>query len=394
MQRREPSTSSNLGPSRRGVHILSPHRARLRIGAGFTIVELLIVVVVIAILAAICLVSYNWITGRATEASLKSELKSGATQLEVAKDADGSYPPDASGLKHSDGTSLSYAASADSFCRTASASGRTFHITSGGTITEGACPLPVATTMQTFTAAHCAALPVFTGANTSAIRSLTDDRGGTTRAYDIAKLADGKCWMLTNLKLGSTTGSITLTPSDSDTATNFTLPQVRTGGSTSYDTPTVSGPVPGETGSGTTNYGYLYNWPAATAGESRTTMPVGSGKAAHSICPAGWRLPTGGTTTSDFRSLDISFGGTGNGGWSGQANIAQWQPSGPLRTAFAGYWLGSFYDQGSWGCLWSASAHPSSASGAFSAYFDSSGVGPGNGYFGRNGGLGVRCLVK
>lgn len=43
--------------------------------SGFTIVELLIVVVVIAILASITVVSYNGITGRANDAAVQSDLR-------------------------------------------------------------------------------------------------------------------------------------------------------------------------------------------------------------------------------------------------------------------------------------------------------------------------------
>lgn len=42
--------------------------------SGFTIVELLIVIVVIAILAAITIVSYNGITNRANDTAVKSDL--------------------------------------------------------------------------------------------------------------------------------------------------------------------------------------------------------------------------------------------------------------------------------------------------------------------------------
>ena len=42
---------------------------------GFTIVELLIVIVVIAILAAITIVSYNGITNSANDSSVKSDLR-------------------------------------------------------------------------------------------------------------------------------------------------------------------------------------------------------------------------------------------------------------------------------------------------------------------------------
>lgn len=51
--------------------------------AGFTIVELLIVITVIGILAGIVLVAYNGIQGRAYDASVKSDLSSFADQLET-----------------------------------------------------------------------------------------------------------------------------------------------------------------------------------------------------------------------------------------------------------------------------------------------------------------------
>lgn len=58
---------------------------------GFTIVELLIVIVVIAILAAITIVAYNGIQSRARETSLRSDLTNIAKQLELYR-ADGDYP--------------------------------------------------------------------------------------------------------------------------------------------------------------------------------------------------------------------------------------------------------------------------------------------------------------
>lgn len=59
---------------------------------GFTIVELLVVIVVIGILAAITIVAYTGISGKATVASLSSDLTNAATQLKNFQVLNGSYP--------------------------------------------------------------------------------------------------------------------------------------------------------------------------------------------------------------------------------------------------------------------------------------------------------------
>lgn len=357
---------------------------------GFTIVELLIVVVVIAILAAITIVAYNGITANAKESALKSDLTTAAKKLHVAKVEDGSFP----GAKPSFmSDNLTYTGGGSAFCVTGAANGRDFHIKESGSIEQGGCAAPVATTMQTFTSTHCSALATFTGSNNEAVIQLTDSRGGTPRTYDVAKLADGKCWMLTNLKLGSTSGAITLTPADSNVASNFTLPQLITGGSKEYDNPRAYGPVPSD-GSGPTNYGYLYNWAAATAGATRATNPAGSGAAASSVCPINWRLPTGEDPSSDFGQLDIAFGGAGTGVSNG-TSLSSWKYTGAFKGVFAGYWNGDFRGQGSNTGLWSASAL-ATGNGNYSHYtnLDLSSVNPGNDFVGRYYGYGVRCLLN
>ena len=390
--------------------------------SGFTIVELLIVIVVIAILAALSYVGYTSVNNRAAISVLQSDLSQAAKQLELAKVKSGTYQgtdgttTDGSPLKKSDSTTLQYtrSGSGTAYCLTATSSKSgvpAFMVSSDNTSPrEGTCPghtAPVAgggggggttiannSPIQDVTSSQCAALPVYTGTNDDAIRTVTDNRGGTTRTYRIAKLADNKCWMLDNLKLGSTTGTTTLTSADSNVSSNFILPQVQTGGSASYDTPTVSGPVPGDTGTGATNYGYLYNWSAATAGETQASIT--SGNAAHSICAKGWRLPVGGAYNSgvgDFADLDRAFGGTGMPAWSGETNIAQWQHAGPFRGVFAGYWWGGYNGQGSGGYLWSSSADPDWSGSAFYAYFNAGGVRPGVNY-NRDRGFGVRCLLN
>lgn len=61
---------------------------------GFTIVELLIVIVVIAILAAISVVAYTGIQDRALASTVKSDLANLAKKIELAKvdSVDGQYP--------------------------------------------------------------------------------------------------------------------------------------------------------------------------------------------------------------------------------------------------------------------------------------------------------------
>jgi prepilin-type N-terminal cleavage/methylation domain-containing protein len=67
---------------------------------GFTIVELLIVVVVIAILAAITIVAYNGVNRRAQASALQSDLASAIRKVETVKTASGTdtYPSDSTGL--------------------------------------------------------------------------------------------------------------------------------------------------------------------------------------------------------------------------------------------------------------------------------------------------------
>jgi|GEM_PF-734305 len=59
---------------------------------GFTIVELLIVIVIIGILAAIVVVAYSGIQARALDTAAKSSLAQAAQSMELIKTTTGSYP--------------------------------------------------------------------------------------------------------------------------------------------------------------------------------------------------------------------------------------------------------------------------------------------------------------
>lgn len=91
--------------------------------SGFTIVELLVVIVVIAILAAITVVSYNGITNQARQTTLIADLRNNGAILEMAHIKTGAYPvgttPPAE-LKTSPGVSLQYSSDGNEFCITAS----------------------------------------------------------------------------------------------------------------------------------------------------------------------------------------------------------------------------------------------------------------------------------
>jgi prepilin-type N-terminal cleavage/methylation domain-containing protein len=75
---------------------------------GFTIVELLIVIVVIAILAAIVIVAYNGVQAKARDNRRYVDMQSIQKALEVYKTLNGNYPNYDSGNESPDGWESSY----------------------------------------------------------------------------------------------------------------------------------------------------------------------------------------------------------------------------------------------------------------------------------------------
>lgn len=94
---------------------------------GFTIVELLIVIVIIGILASITIVAYNGIQGRARDTQRVQDMQSIVKALELYKTTNGAYPAavgtaNASGWEVShDGTTATNFLSALSTSKTISA---------------------------------------------------------------------------------------------------------------------------------------------------------------------------------------------------------------------------------------------------------------------------------
>jgi len=121
---------------------------RTRRKSGFTIVELLIVIVVIGILAGITIVAYNGVQNRAKSAALQVDLENAQKSLhafKVGSTASEQYPADltVAALKASNGTTYQYTVDntiqpAD-FCLTAKNETTSYFITPSSPPQEGNC---------------------------------------------------------------------------------------------------------------------------------------------------------------------------------------------------------------------------------------------------------------
>ncbi len=188
-------------------------------------------------------------------------------------------------------------------------------------------------------------------------KTLTDSRDNST--YTVGKLSDGNCWMTQNLRIVNKT----ITPADSDVTGAFTIPASSTSGFSNYD-------IANAYYSNDASYGAYYSWYAVTAGTGAQSMS--SGNAASSICPRGWRLPTGGSD-GEFQILYnkwtpatwTTYNGK-NGRWLGAPSA-----SGGAFFPAAGYYdESSPRDIGSNGSYWSSTAYSNNS--AFNPYFYSS----------------------
>ncbi len=135
-------------------NVLITLKAKIESRRGFTIVELLIVIVVIGILAAIVIVAYNSISRRAIESSIKADLKTAGTTLESEKTTSGSYPLTAAaanngaGLKSSGANSLTYFSRPYGYCMTVGNTGAPDTYVMRSTIKEpkiGNCDVAITT---------------------------------------------------------------------------------------------------------------------------------------------------------------------------------------------------------------------------------------------------------
>ena len=243
----------------------------------------------------------------------------------------------------------------------------------------------VAGAMQNLASSSCTSTPT----------RVVDNRDG--HVYIIKRLLDGNCWMMENLDLGRTDLTVDLTSANTNivnTVTAATFNSWKTDSPTrTYDagvfTPldalnTVDGldtdPVSG------TAYGTLYNYYAVSAGTISGNS--NSNDSLYNICPAGWRLPTGGSY-SEYSSLVKNYTPVS----LVRASIADGGAAFALAGAFSSSGLTG---QGTLSRYWSATASGGGSSSGSSRWVLSvtrtaalAGVG-----ISRQNGLPVRCILK
>jgi len=367
---------------------------KLESNKGFTIVELLIVVVVIGILAAITIVSFGGITGQATKTALISDLDANTRKMQLYYTQYGSYPtsfyasncPSAPIVdnnyclkKSSANTIYSYTGTSSTFMLVMKNNSDYYKATESSGPVAYIPPLPDGSYMQAFSNANC---------STSRTRAV-DARDNHT--YWVQKLADGKCWMLTNLGYA---GGGTNTYNDAKSLTNDT------GGSGSFTVAsyyvvpsttsfTTEPTAPSTSTNGTGQYGYVYNWCGAMGGQATAACASATTPTPDptiSICPAGWRLPTGGSS-GEFSALNTAVNG---GSTTSDAGLI----ASPWLGQRGGYWLSGFPITGSYGMYWSST--PYDAFYPYNLTFSSTSVNiystPGG--IGKTYGLAVRCVAN
>ena len=206
--------------------------------------------------------------------------------------------------------------------------------------------------------------------------------------YYIGKLADNNCWMLDNLRLGSTSG-VNLTPADTNIATNYTLPASLN--SFSFNSSYVSeisniyykNTTATHYGVGNGKIGTYYNYCAVSAGtycyDSSNGVDISNTliDSPYDVCPANWGLPTGNGSAGDYDALMVAY--------SNNTNAMREA----LSITMSGYFANSDNEYiGSRVRLWSSTY----ASSSLMYHFYNTSISSTGGS--RSVGMAVRCIVR
>ena len=212
------------------------------------------------------------------------------------------------------------------------------------------------------------------------VTALTDSRDSKT--YAVAKLADGKCWMIENLKY---TGGGSSSNSWGTSSSYYTTKQYNYTNMNNADS-TKSPTANNGTGAQWRSYGGYYSWASAinsTAAYSSGTAP------APGICPTGWRVPTSNGASTDFPALQNALNGT-TSGTSTFASSNNWRKY-PNNFVFSGGWYSSSANyRGTNANYWSSTANNSYNS--YYLYFNSTNVNPASN-LNKSYGFTVRCVA-
>jgi len=401
---------------------------------GFTIVELLVVIVVIGILASITMVAYTGITQKATAATLQSDLKNASTLLEMDKTIAGTYPATkeaangGNGLNPSPGTDLTYThtGNTDDYSLVASKGNTSYFITSPGKTPTVGTILDATLIIDIEIASGQIADDKATNGTYSPTKEVANGGKGLQPSpgvdltytfddpiggYTLIASKDGKSYSITSEDPRPVAGTVPEIPASlavTDPANwlavgtqvwakaNLNVGTIVAGATEQTNnggTNIVEKYCYGDTDAGCTNtdsngttYGGLYQWNEA--------MKYVTTEGAQGICPAGSHIPT----DNEWKILEMSLSGMSQAtadteGLRGTDEGTKLKSGGSsgLNMPLAGfrYSDGSFLGLSSYAYLWSSSE---SGGNAWGRYLGSGYATVSRGTGDKAFGFSVRCL--
>ena len=250
--------------------------------------------------------------------------------------------------------------------------------------------------------------------NEGDVTALTDTRDGST--YAVAKYADGKCWMMENLRLDLSDTDVTISAQNTNKPTSdfMTAANAHPASSNTFCSGNNSGCVDrvlyntnninreldpsysaNNSSSSWYSYGVYYNYYTATVGNGGYSLTTRGAQVNGDICPMGWRMPTAYTRSNDLGNLDVRYGGTGisqNEEPVGSAASERWRAY-PLNFIYSGEYRDSAgYNRGN--STGMNSANNSAANSAYNLWVRAAGVNMTANNTSKLRGQTVRCVAK